>query len=279
MKGLLISLIIAMFALSPAESRGTMTIRSYSAARNNRFYTGSDKNFIGAAYNFSGVGQFSAGHWGTLLSDNYFITATHYAPAIGETVTFYATNSKSGQHYTYSVAAGTRVGTTDIWIGRLNTAVDSSIARYPILELPKQSDYLGRVLYNYGSQDIVGRNVVDTIREGSYGGSTNLIAWYDYDNNDTPSVGGDETLLQVGDSGAPSFVATGSGLALVGIHWVSDLYIQSGDSFIPPYANDINTILKQSGQALSVVPEPSGHWYALIIACALWLMRRRANSQ
>ncbi len=269
-----------LVALSPASGLGTMTIRAYSAPQHNRFYAGSDKNFIGASYNFSGVGQFSSGHWATLLSDNYFITADHYSPDINESVTFYATNSLSGKSYTYTVKSLTRITSaegqlTDIMIGRLNTAVDSSITRYPVLELPNQSDYLGKILYNYGDHDIVGRNVLDKIEVGTYGSSSNQMLRYDYDNNDTPSVGGDETLLQVGDSGAPSFIATSSGLALVGIHWVSDFHTDSGDSFIPPYANAISAVLKTNGQALMVVPEPGEHWYALLIACALWLMRRR----
>jgi len=271
---------IALIALSPAVGSSTMTIRTYSAARHNRFYTGSDKNFIGASYNFSGVGQFSTGHWATLLSDNYFITAAHYSPAIHEPVTFYATNSRLGNSYTYTVENLTRIKTasgelTDIMVGRLNTAVDKSITRYPILELPKQSDYLGKILYNYGTQDIVGRNVSDEISYGYDGSSLNQVLWYDYDGNDTPSVGGDETLLQVGDSGAPSFIATSSGLALVGIHWLSDRSTISGDSFIPAYSSNISAILSANGQTLMAVPEPSAHWYALIIACTLWFMRRR----
>ena len=282
MKSLLTSLIIALIALSPAVGCGTMTIRTYSAPRHNRFYTGSDKNFIGAAYNFSGVGQFSSGHWATLLSDNYFITAAHYGPAINEQVTFYATNSRSGNSFTYTVASLTRIKTssgelTDIMIGRLNTAVDSSITRYPILELPNQSDYLGKIIYNYGVQDIVGRNVIDRINDSSDGSSFNKVLWYDYDGNDTPSVGGDETVLQYYDSGAPSFIATSSGLALVGIHWLSDRATISGDSFIPAYVSNIDAVLKANGQALMVVPEPSAQCYALIISCVLWLMRRRGN--
>ena len=271
---------IALMTLSPAVSRGAMTIRAYSPALHDRFYSGSNKNFIGAAYNFSGVGFGSAGHWATLLSDNYFITAAHYSPAIDETVTFYSTNSRSGNKFTYTVASLTRITTaggqlTDIMIGRLNTAVNSSITRYPILELPNESDYLSKILYNYGSQDIIGRNVLDKINVDSYGPSKNKMFWYDYDNADTPSVGGDETLLQLGDSGAPSFIATSSGLALVGVHWVSDFNYKSGDSFIPAYASNISTILSANGQQLMTVPEPSAHWYGLIISGALWFMRRR----
>lgn len=284
MKGYLTSLMIALIALSPAVSRGAMTIRTYSAALHDRFYTGSDKNFIGADYNFSGVGQFTSGHWATLLSDNSFITAAHYSPAINEVVTFYATNNKSGNSYTYTVESLTRITTangklTDLMIGRLNTAVNSSITRYSILELPNESDYLGKILYNYGSQDVVGRNVLDRINVGSYAPSENKMFWYDYDNHDTPSVGGDETLLQSGDSGAPSFVATSSGLTLVGIHWVSDFNSISGDSFISPYASNIGAVLSANRQALLAVPEPNGHLYALAIACALWFMRRRGYMQ
>ncbi|RXK80051.1 hypothetical protein EST62_13190 [Chlorobaculum sp. 24CR] len=280
MKKFLASLLVTLMFLLPASVNGTMTIRDYAAARHSRFYTGSDKNFIGALYDFSGVGysNYGTGYWATLVSDNYFISAAHYHPAIGQTVTFYATNDPGGASYTYTIAGGTKIESTDLWVGWFNTAVDASIERYPILTLPDNADYTGLVLYNYGKQDIVGRNVVYKVSLGATTESIGEVAWYDYDNNDSPSVGGDETVLQYYDSGAPSFVVYNSSLALVGIHWLSDRSTISGDTLVPEYYDQINTVLDAKDQSMVAVPEPDLQWYAMIIVCSLWLNRRRRSS-
>lgn len=276
MKNFLTSLLVAAMFLLPTVGNGTMTIRKYSAARHYRFYTGSDKNFIGTLYDFSGVGYSSGGEWATLVSDSYFISATHLHPTTGQTVTFYTTNSLTGTKYTYTVAGGMQIGKTDLWVGWFSTTVNPSIERYPILTLPELDDYNNLILYNYGKQDLVGRNVLDDLYSYT-SGSTGMVAWYDYDGKDTPSVGGDETVLQSGDSGAPSFVVYNSSLALVGIHWLSDRYTISGDTFVPYYYNNVNAVLGSSKQALEAVPEPDMSLYAMIISCCVWLRRRHCN--
>jgi hypothetical protein len=53
-----------------------------------RFYTGADKAFIGAAFDWSGVGGAvstgttapSTGPWATMISPSYFVSAIHYGP-------------------------------------------------------------------------------------------------------------------------------------------------------------------------------------------------------
>jgi hypothetical protein len=258
-------------------------IRDYNAAQHYRFYGGSDKNFVGEPYDFSGVGYSNAGHWATLVSNNYFISATHYHPGTGETVTFWATNDLTGPSYTYTVAGGSRIGTTDLWVGRFDTTVDSSIARYPLAMEPSASDYIDLVLYNYGLNQRVGRNVLEDLGSITVSPSTGVAAWYDYDNNDSPSVGGDETFLQAGDSGAPSFTILNSELSLIGVHWAVSTYLDGSpygsiDTFVPEYYDDVNAVLATGGQTLTAVPEPSAYWYALIIACSLGLSRRRRRN-
>ncbi|AOS84921.1 hypothetical protein BIU88_12750 [Chlorobaculum limnaeum] len=277
------TLSIALILLLPSLANGAMTIRNYSAARHYRFYTGSDKNFIGTLYDFSGVGYSSDGRWATLVSDNYFISAYHYHPELAKTVTFNATNKSGEIPYTYTVAGGTRIGTTDLWIGWFSTAVDSSIERYPVLTLSDNEDYNGLVLFNYGATNRVGKNVVESICSSYCGGSTGFVAEYDYDNNDAPSVGGDETYLITGDSGAPSFTVVNSSLSLLGIHWshthsTAVEGASSYDSFVPEYVDEINTVLAEKTQSLQLsvpVPEPNVIWYLMIIAGALILQRHR----
>ena len=43
--------------------------------------------FIGAGLDFSGVGQDTSGHWATMISSHFFVTAGHYHPSAGDTVT------------------------------------------------------------------------------------------------------------------------------------------------------------------------------------------------
>lgn len=256
MKGFLPSLLIALMLLCPAASHGTMIVRDFTPARHYRFYNGSDKNFVGNPYDFSGVGCGSSGRWVTLMTDNCFLSAYHLHPGTGETVTFWATNDLAGPSYTYTVMGGVRIGTTDIWVGWFDAAVDTSIARYPIAVLPTAKEYRKLVLYNYGINHRIGRNVLDKIALFQLGGSTGLSAFYDYDNNDVPSSGGDETYLQVGDSGAPSFAVFNSRIALIGTHWANTSHAPaegaiSIDTFAPAYFNEINKVLKERGQSLN----------------------------
>jgi hypothetical protein len=262
-----------------------MVIRNYSPAEHYRFYTGSDKDFVGAPYDFSGVGLGSSSHWATLVSDNTFLSAVHYAPGVGENITFWDTNLTTGPKYTYKVTGGARIGTTDLWVGWFDSSVtvDDSIARYPVAMLSTGYDYLDLELYVYGKDQRVGRNVIDMLYMITVGSSTGLTAWYDYDNNDTPSVGGDEAYLQSGDSGGPSFTLVNSSLSLVGLHWaITGSPAYSIDTFVPEYYDEINTVLAGRGQSLSAisfsaptpVPEPGLFWYSVIIAGFLWFKRQ-----
>ena len=65
---------ITAFALAAS---GNTVIRNYQPLRHDRFYTGNDKAFVGDPYDFSGVG-FTGTYWATLISDCYFISATHH---------------------------------------------------------------------------------------------------------------------------------------------------------------------------------------------------------
>lgn len=251
MKGLSPLILVASMLLLPASSRCAMIVRDYAPVRNDRFYSGSGKNFVGDPYDFSGVGFGSTGRWATLVTDTCFLSAVHRHPAVGEQVTFWATNDLAGSSHTYTVSGGTRVGSTDLWLGWFDSAVDASIAHYPVPMLRSGKAYPGLVLFNYGMSHRVGRNVLETLAKSQLGNSTGIIAIYDYDDNDNPSAGSDETYFQVGDSGAPSFAVFNSRLALIGIHWsITHNPDSSTDTFVPAYFDEINKILKKRGQSL-----------------------------
>jgi hypothetical protein len=270
-----------------ATAAATMVIRDFEAPRHDRFYTGANKDFIGDPYDWSGVGRATSGTWATLVSDSYFISATHFHPAVGSNVTFWETNRLTDPSHTYPVTGGQQIGGTDLWVGWFGTAVDASLERYPVLDLTDPSAYLGLVQYNYGVNHRVGLNVTEGIGLETVGASTGLVWYADYNNLDTPSVGGDETFLQGGDSGGPTFNVVSGQLALIGIHWaISDEFPRTNegelfvDSAVPAYIPDINGVLASQGQALMVIPEPSSE---LLLCCILALgvatTRRRSRPE
>lgn len=253
-------LIFAFTATAP----GVMVIRNYQTLRHERFYAGIDKAFAGDPYDFSGVGQGTSGQWATLVSDSFFISATHYHPAVGSSVSFWETNSLTDPSHTYVVAGGQQIGGTDLWVGWFGAAVAVNLNRYPVLDLATASDYLGLVQYNYGVSHRLGLNVTEGIGVETVGASTGTVWYADYDNDDTPTVGGDETFLQGGDSGGPTFNLASGQLALIGIHWaISDDFPGTNegevfvDSAVPAYIDAINGVLDDQGQSLTLIPEPA----------------------
>jgi hypothetical protein len=255
--------ILLLFSVSaPAIS-----LRDFEALRHERYYFGTDKAFIGDPFDFSGVGT-NGEMWATLISDFFFISATHYYPGTNSEVVFHEGNSLDGASHSYTVAGGQPIGSTDLWIGWFDTAVDASIARYPVLDLPMESDYIGLTAFNYGLGNRVGLNVLEDVQFVSPGFPNSVVFLYDYDGDDTPSVDGDETFLEGGDSGAPTFSVWSGKLALTGIHAGIDFPVFA-DSAVPAYIDEINTVLAGKGQQLRLVPEPS---QALLLAGGLSIL-------
>ncbi len=253
-----------------------MVIREFAALRHERFYAGMDKAFVGDPYDFSGVGRGATGQWATMISDCFFISANHAHPGIGTNVTFWETNSVSDPTHTYSVLGGQQILGTDLWVGFFASAVDPNLMRYPILDLPNASDYIGLTAFNYGVDHRVGLNVVEDVQFIGPAFPNQVSFFYDYDDNDTPSVGGDETFLQGGDSGAPSFTIAAGLLALTGIHAgiASPIFV---DGAVPAYITEINDVLDDKGQTLTLIPEPTSAALLLLGATAMFGVRRRTR--
>jgi hypothetical protein len=261
-----------------------MWIENENDAVNQRFYTGASPDFIGQAYNWSGVAQASDGTWVTMISPQYFVSANHYHPGAGQTVTFYAGNSTSSPSYTGTVASFSAVPSfsgqaCDLYLGELTAPIPSSadITDYPVLDLPSWSSYVGLYALVYGNQNLVGATTISAVGIGlgsapGVGGdaySPQMV--YDYIPTGAGSVPY-EVYLQGGDSGGPTFAIYDGHLDVLGTHWYnSDTTGEnppptpgvsfSGDSFIPASISWLETetdgqvAVDSSGQG--AVPEPA----------------------
>ena len=271
------------------------------SARNDRFYIGSDKAFIGQPYDWSGVGLSSNGSWATMISPTYFVSAWHDHPVPGNTVTFYTGNSSSATSYTYTVGSfgyqtsasglGGSYSGSDLWLGQLTTPVAASIAKYPVEVLPSNAAYIGQTIWTYGYPYRVGKNNIDSISvlDGVYMPETTEVMYFNY--NATGGQGFDECYLEGGDSGGPAFAVVNGNLALLGTGFVNanDLGLgstvydgaPSGDAFIPHYVSQLDAHMTGGEQVTVVVPEPGTLLLLGVVAATLvccWWRGKRPGS-
>lgn len=237
-------IVLPVLGLLASQAKADMTIYGYQQNLHYRYYDGSDKEFIGEGYDWSGVGRSTCGRWATMISPQYFLSAKHSHPSAyynGEanTVTFYEGNSFADPSHSYEVDDWS-YNWGDIYLGRLKQPIDENIAFYSVLDLPYPSSYINKTFFAYGKLHRVGRNKIDSCtKDVTNDGSTTKAMYFDYDGIISDSVGIDECLLEVGDSGGPSFIPFNGELSLVGIHWLKDGTKGSWDSFVPHYLDDI----------------------------------------
>jgi hypothetical protein len=228
-----------------APAMGDMVIQGYEPRLHDRYYVGDDRAFVGQQFDWSGVGRgqptpnpLYENHrpWATMISDMYFVSAGHWHPMWGTTVTFHMDNNPNGpivlgtvDTYGYLIRTPDGAGWTDLWIGKFVSPIPDTIARYPALNLP--SSYIGLTLYASGKPDVVGRNIIADVYTGTKGPLLRM-------NYEIPGLGDDECFVQPGDSGGCSFVAVGNQLAVVGGHYFYspspiDGESWSADTFVP----------------------------------------------
>lgn len=278
---------VLVLLASPALVRGT-TIRSFDANKHHRFNNSSQ--FIGAGLDFSGLGNTSVngdGQWAVMISPTHFLSANHFHPATNATLNFYGGNVKANV-VTRKAASGQRIGNTDLWLGRLDNAIDagSQINFLPILISP-DAQLLGRELFVYGKGNRVGRNTIDRFDDITSSVGDNRMVTYDYD-APTGGVGGDEARVESGDSGSGGLVVFNGRLALLSLH--SLMYTDNSganvffpglaatgsvDTQVAPYVRQIDAILRSRGERLTLVPEPGATALMAIGLGGAWAAWRR----
>ena len=310
-KPLFSTLLLFAALLRPAAAYATMTIRGYDDAKHERYYTGGDRAFIGEPYDWSGVGK-SSNRWAVMISDHFFLSCMHVSTP--SPVYFYEGNSaveEERHEYAINNTVGTRrIASSDLRLGMFTTPVDASIAKYPILVsnpllmnggiedfTDDQFDqvlapYANAMLYNYGQGNRVGRNVLDYFLLIDGGNDDRIPTMYfQYDD---PGVGDDETHLQSGDSGGPTFFIHEGQLSLSGIHWyinADDYPTGSGDSFVPGYVFEIQAAMDAMADSAGIareslsldylyaIPEPAMSLILLTLTTTLLLRRNHRTNR
>ena len=303
MKFRTLPLLLSLAGLSNSLS-GAIQIDGFATLANDRY--ANDAQFIADQFDLSGVGinSQSSQRWATMVSKNVYITADHFAPGVGSTVTFYETNDPNGAFTTRSITADReQIGATDLFVGTLNAPLGDDFSFYDFAteDIPDFSSFLNSS-YAGANAYLVGRSPTNTFpKDQQFAvGRNRLDAWFGEVDNTGGSTGnigdaigsvvqgsGDtgfvpsEAFLQPGDSGAPLFVDSGMGdLTIVGINWFTsnteadgsgdDL---NGQTYVGNYDLEIQAFIDANP-----VPEPgtTGALLALgIVAYTLAIRRRR----
>ncbi len=278
-----------VIAILATGSVHAIIIDGFNSQLHDRF--SNSGSFIAAAFDLSGVGMNSSGRWVTMISPNVYLSASHFRPGIGSTVTFYVGNDPSGPTTTRKITSNRlKIGATDLLLGTLDSPLTSDYTHYEYATDDIISDGMGGTspsqyaqanAYIFGrspsslpvTRDMaVGRNRLDrfffdALAGGDRGDS--IVATINA--NGSPNYVTYEADLRGGDSGGPMFVANGNGLTLVGINWFIG---SSGDinylgaTYTGNYDNQIQSFIN-----LNPVPEISS--YTTIAFILLLLLFRR----
>lgn len=275
--------------LALAAHAHALSIAGYGPVLHDRFVAGPLPNttpsFIGAGYDFSGVGWNPAypEQSFAMISDRFFLYAEHYAPSAQ--ISFFSPTLNSVvtaniSNTTFRASSTTLGLPGDLAVGMLTAPLSPAlgIASYPILKLPAFSAYtaLHMLIYGHGAAGVnprIGTNTFDGVVALDLSGDTipddQTIAFSD---SGTPTG---EAFLIPGDSGSPSFVAWNGELAVVGTH-TATYYVNSiptsFDTFVPDYLDSLTA----HGIPYRVVPEPTTAALTLLALGLLGARRRRA---
>lgn len=265
------------------QLQGDILIDDFSDSANDRFTNSG--SFVGNGLDFSGVARTSNnGRWGTLVSRNAVLTASHFRPSVGSSFFFYETNDPNGARHEAIVTGGIRVTGTDLYISILDRNVDPSIKVYDFASEPLSSDPnpggsvdqsnagswqdANAFMFGISPTDRSSLELDIAVGRNQISGYDENIPFQSNTDNDTLSLTYNadsdsdyvtsEAYVQSGDSGAPLLVESNGSLILLGINsfQITDgdpvTFQATGVTYTGNQASAINSIL-----TANAVPEPN----------------------
>jgi len=270
-------------------------IDGYEMATNDRF--AQSPNFIGAAHDWSGVGMTTGGRWATLIGSNTIVSAGHFQPS--GRINFFPGTDPSVSAVRRDIIDGQRIADTDLWLGCLDDSAPDQIAVYDYtttaLTPATYSEWdhasatafvVGRSAGSYPTvQDqAVGRNKIvaysnnDPFNSGLGESVDTLNLVYDpiaFGSITNPNYVAFESLLEVGDSGAPLFVDMDGDLVLLGINSFV-MTTTSTTSHVSYLGNEADQVQSFVTHCIQQVPEPGSNGLG-VLGCMMMLLAVRRN--
>lgn len=239
-----------------------LEIRSYSPSRHDRFVTtegvttvNPEAYYDSSLYTAVGFSDVGAGRQYVLITPEHVLFAKHFTGGHTSQMSFI---NASGQTITRTPVSTIEVpngsgGIADVIILKLDAPISDEldITPLPYLNLASESLYNNTVITMFGNSTRAGRGVIAGFDDYS---DDNIDSTRYYTSTYFNSRGTqDDAYVVVGDSGSPSFASVNGSPALVGLHLsVLSTFISSTtfDTFVPEYADAIDTLLAPEGYAL-----------------------------
>jgi hypothetical protein len=253
-----------------------LIVDGYSDALHKRM--ANDPTFIASSFNLSGVARSANNRWGTLVAPGVALSARHFRPSTGHTMTFFESNDPSGNSETRTVIGGVRIAGSDLWLSILDEPLPPAYEPLAFIDEPVTTEAgfgnssIGNApVYMVGRSDTVnssvtnmavGRNILDYWIDSVSDGATtdHAIVAIQHLPGDQDFVT-HEAFLETYDSGAPLLMDVGGTLTIIGINWFilvdgdqdtridikpgpqQQLRNASGFSYVGNYAPEIQGVL------------------------------------
>ncbi len=268
--GLSIVPLSALALLSVAGWSHALEIRTYGAARHDRF-TGdissapafNDSAWYGSR-NFSGVGWIpgEASRQFALVSPQHVVFARHFYPGESTIIRFlnadgdFVDRTVTGTEFILNDASLP----TDLCLMELSAPITAAekVPHFPYLNLASDSAYTGTSLTVFGWTMKAGRGSIQSFQNStSTAINTTRLMVFRY----RKSTGNqDDAYVVGGDSGSPTFASAGGNPAIVGIHSLAGentTYYYGYDSFIPAYVTKLDVLLAPDGYRMTPAYPPA----------------------
>ena len=265
---------LAFLLAAPSQA---LEIRNYTPERHDRFLLNDDgdpvidangnvtlnstayyDSSLYTAVGYSGDGQFA------LVTERHVLFAEHFAPPKGFPIFF---RNNAGELISRTVESLITVPNglqnedgsdqiADVIILRLNAPIfeETGVTPLPYANLGGETQYTSQELVMFGNRLRAGRGLIGPFQNSSVDDppiDSTRTYWSFYTST---GLNPDDSFVEGGDSGSPSFVTVNGRPALVAVH-LGEARLTTGerltvDSFVPEYVDAINTALATDGYAL-----------------------------